>query len=134
MKRTVLIFVMLLCCVGVAQAEKSEPVLGDKRSQENEPWFNPIPVDHIFADVPESEPGNNACPGQGIACGDVVRPAALTAGDNDYYSFTANAGDQLLIATDADVRQPSTPSSTCTTPTAAANWQRMTTPDRDSTR
>jgi hypothetical protein len=50
--------------------------------------------------VPEAEP-NDVCPGQAIACGDEVNPAFLAPADQDWYYFTANAGEEVTIGTDA---------------------------------
>jgi hypothetical protein len=50
--------------------------------------------------IPEAEP-NDVCPGQPIACGDEVNPASLIPGDQDWYFFSANAGQTVTIATDA---------------------------------
>jgi len=103
MKRIALATLMVLCCLGAVQASEKIDLSGvDKTWHENEPWWNPNPGNQILADVAEDEGTNNACPGQAVGCGNVVRPAALTAGDNDYYSFTANAGDRILVGTDAD--------------------------------
>jgi hypothetical protein len=99
-----------LCCLLVlglaavaAAAEKGEGMAQDKSWQATEPYWNPIPGDQILADVPESEPANNTCPGQAFSCGDVLRPAAISpAGDVDFIYFTANLGDLITFGTDAD--------------------------------
>ncbi|MEZ4655583.1 MAG: PPC domain-containing protein [Candidatus Eisenbacteria bacterium] len=51
--------------------------------------------------IPEAEP-NDTCPGQAIACGDEVNPAVLSAGEEDWYYFTVNAGDEITIGTDSN--------------------------------
>lgn len=84
------ILVLLVGSLGSAFADKYE--LNEK------PWEVQIGPPRTI--VPEAEP-NNTCPGQGIVCGDVVEPASITAGDFDWYSFAANAGDVLTIGTDA---------------------------------
>ncbi|MFB3908619.1 MAG: PPC domain-containing protein [Candidatus Eisenbacteria bacterium] len=50
------------------------------------------------SEYPEQEP-NDTCPGQATACGDVVTPAYLDAGNEDWYSFTVNAGDAITVGT-----------------------------------
>lgn len=100
-------YVFLACCALVlafaaaALAEKDETLT--KEWQGAEPYWNPLPnwSMQLLADVPESEPANNTCPGQAFACGNVLRPAAITAGDNDYIYFTANAGDIIVFGTDS---------------------------------
>jgi hypothetical protein len=62
------------------------------------------PVWHFNLDsratYPEAEP-NDTCPGQPIACGDVVDPAAInTAGDVDWYTFTIDTITPITIGTD----------------------------------
>jgi hypothetical protein len=50
----------------------------------------------------EDEPLNNTCPGQGLACGDIVDDAQINpGGDVDWYYFeVAVAGTRLTIGTD----------------------------------
>jgi hypothetical protein len=103
MKLTAIAILVLLCSAPVAFAtQKSDPPVQDKNWEMNEPYWNPNPGQHVQSDVAEDETSNNACPGQPVTCGDVVRPAAITAGDNDYVYFTANAGDVITFGTDAD--------------------------------
>jgi subtilisin-like proprotein convertase family protein len=54
-----------------------------------------------LADVNETEPINNTCPGEAYALGDVYH-AQLTAGDQDWVAFSAIAGYALTLGTDAD--------------------------------
>ena len=60
----------------------------------------------LLADVAEVEPNNSLSTAQLLGCGNVLRPATLAAGvtppDTDYVSFTANAGERITIATDAN--------------------------------
>jgi len=88
---TAFALVALLCLsIGSAYADKFEP--------NEKPWeYNYGPPRAI---VPEAEP-NDDCPGQAIACGDEVNPAHLDAGNFDWYSFSATAGDWLTLGIDA---------------------------------
>ena len=85
-----------------AFAGKEEPVVPDKGREIGEPYWNPMSGIGILADVAEDENVNNACPGQPFNCGDVLRPAGITAGDADYIYFTVNAGDFITFGTDGD--------------------------------
>jgi hypothetical protein len=98
---TALVLILALAALAGPAAAKVEGP-GDKATEEAEEYWDPTLGAQNLADVPESEPVNNTCPGQGFNCGDVLRPAALTAGDNDYFSFTANAGDVIVFGTDTD--------------------------------
>lgn len=49
---------------------------------------------------PETEP-NDTCPGQTVACFDVVTPAFLHAGEQDWYTLFLTAGTTVHIGTDA---------------------------------
>jgi hypothetical protein len=71
----------------------------DPSAIEPKPWEHQLgPPRDVY---PEAEP-NNTCPGQAYVIGDVVQPAALSpAGDLDWYSFAANAGEVLTIGTDS---------------------------------
>jgi hypothetical protein len=102
MRSFALCLALVVSLLAVANAAEKDDLYLDKEWQAQEPWWNPIPGDRVLADVPESEPANNACPGQAFSCGDVLRPASLTAGDNDYIYFTASAGDIISFGTDAD--------------------------------
>lgn len=103
MKRIAITLTLLLACVSFAAAEEPKDSQNlDKNWQLNEVYWNPNPNSATAVDVPSDEGSNNACPGQPIACGDVLRPANITAGDNDYFYFTANAGDIIVFGTDAD--------------------------------
>jgi hypothetical protein len=97
---TVAMVLMLLSFVSAVADEK--PQSTDKGGQAFEPYWNPNPLNLPLVDVAEDEGTNNACPGQAFGCGSVLRPANLTAGDNDYFYFTANAGDIISFGTDAD--------------------------------
>lgn len=102
MSRIAIVVALLLVSVVPGGADSKEPQPPDKTWNESEPYWNPIIGPAILVDVPSDEGTNNACPGQPISCGDVLRPAAITAGDNDYFYFTANAGDIITFGTDAD--------------------------------
>ncbi len=103
MKRIASALLLLLICVAPAwAADKPEAGSQDKTWQQAEPYWNPFFGQSVLVDVPSDEITNNACPGQPISCGDVLRPASITAGDNDYFYFFANAGDIITFGTDAD--------------------------------
>ncbi len=70
----------------------------DKETQRAEPAWNPLAGLRIEANVTEHEP-NNACPGQALACGEVLTQASLTPGDMDLVSFSAVQGNVLLLGT-----------------------------------
>jgi hypothetical protein len=90
---------MGLALVGLALC--SRPLLAAPGGEyEDKDWhFDLTDTETIIA---ESEP-NDTCPGQPMSCGDVISPAALTAGDLDWYQFSAVAGDKLTIGTDVVV-------------------------------
>ena len=62
-------------------------------------WHYPEGFYSARAQYPEAEP-NDECPGQGVACGDVVNPAYLEIGGQDWYTFYANAGEYITVGTD----------------------------------
>ncbi|MDZ4804453.1 MAG: PPC domain-containing protein [Candidatus Eisenbacteria bacterium] len=65
-------------------------------------WTEQMGAYSVAADVPEVEPNNTAPTANAFSCGDVLRPAAITAADNDYIVFTATAGQIISFGTDAD--------------------------------
>lgn len=82
-------------CICMALVLSASAVLADPNNATQKPWSYPHDFRTVYA---EAEP-NNACPGQQVACGDDVNPASLTAGDADWYTFTATAGDQMNLKT-----------------------------------
>jgi hypothetical protein len=79
-------------------------VWADPNHSEQKAWS--IYLDPTRTEYPEDEANNNACPGQAIACGDVITPAELTQADRDWSSFSATAGTLITIGTDAVVGMP----------------------------
>ncbi|MBM3287311.1 MAG: hypothetical protein FJY88_08185, partial [Candidatus Eisenbacteria bacterium] len=77
---------------GVALADPNAPA-------EEKEWQ--LYVDPTRAIIPEVEP-NNTCPGQTVACGDVVDPATIaTSTDVDWYTvYNVIGGTILTFATD----------------------------------
>lgn len=75
----------------------------DKEAEKNEkPWsfFGPL---QTLADVAEVEPNGSLATAQLLNCGDVMRPATISAsGDTDYVKITVPAGTTMTIGTDAD--------------------------------
>ena len=65
-------------------------------------WTEQIGAYAVTADVPEAEPNDAPATANPVHCGDVLRPASIIAGDNDYIVFTANSGDVISFGTDAD--------------------------------
>lgn len=63
--------------------------------------WNQVPGFVGLADVNESEPNGTPAEANAYTLGDVYH-GFLTASDNDYVVFTANSGDVLVAATDAD--------------------------------
>ena len=63
-----------------------------------------------FADrdtYPEQEPNDPCGNDQPVNCGDVVEPGCIdSVGDHDWYSFTANAGDNISCGTDESMGLP----------------------------
>jgi hypothetical protein len=66
---------------------------------DEKPWSYPHSTTSI---IPEQEP-NDVCPGQTIACGDVVAPASFSVPtDDDWYAFYVDqAGTLLTLGTDS---------------------------------
>jgi hypothetical protein len=83
-----LILTSMLCGVAAADPVNVEP----KDWQYDTSWSR--------NEYPEQEP-NDPCPGQSVACQDVVTPAYLDPGTEDWYSFQVNAGDGITVGTDA---------------------------------
>jgi len=84
--------VLLGLLVSAASADKYDPF--------EKSWsYDPYDVRVVLA---EEEPLNNTCPGQGMACGDIVDDAQINpGGDLDWYYFdVAVAGTRLTIGTD----------------------------------
>lgn len=86
----------LLSFVGVLASS----ALADKYESNEKNWSNGvIPSTAVY---PEDEGVNNTCPGQAIACGDDVQPAAINpAGEVDWLQFYATAGTLITVGTDA---------------------------------
>ncbi|MFN8179359.1 MAG: proprotein convertase P-domain-containing protein [bacterium] len=97
---TVLVAGALLLGVGAASADKQSEL----REQALKPWSltNLPEFGVILADVNETEPLNNTCPGEPYAYGDTYHGTINPAADQDWVSFSANAGDLLTLGTDAD--------------------------------
>lgn len=85
------------CLSALALASLCGVAAADPAHVDPKPWH--LDYGWIRSEYPESEP-NNTCPGQSMSCGDVITPAYLTAGEQDWYRFYANAGDQLTLGTD----------------------------------
>jgi hypothetical protein len=82
-------------------------VLADKNQelddQRNKPWsiLDMPEFANTRADVNETEPLNNTCPGEPYTLGDIYH-AALTPADEDWISFQCNQGDLITVGTDSD--------------------------------
>lgn len=77
----------------------------DKETEKNEKWFNPLAGGGITiqADVAEVEPNGSLALSQLLDCGNILRPATISAaGDTDYVYFTVPAGTILTIGTNSD--------------------------------
>ena len=70
----------------------------------NKPWsIRDLPqLSQILADVFETEPLNDTCPGEPYTLGDTYHGAIDPPGDLDWICFSCNAGDLLTIGTDVD--------------------------------
>ncbi len=76
----------------------TSPAMADPANVEPKEWHNNY--SWVRAEYPEQEP-NDTCPGQSTACGDVVNPAYLNPGEQDWYSFHVDAGIPITVGTDA---------------------------------
>lgn len=75
----------------------------EEAAQQVKPWsINALPeFSTPLADVNETEPANNACPGEAYTLGDVYH-GTITTGDLDWVTFSATAGHLLTLGTDQD--------------------------------
>jgi subtilisin-like proprotein convertase family protein len=88
--------------VGSAFATKQDEI----NSLTLKPWsITDLPQLSAMADVNEAEP-NDACPGNAYTAGDNFHGEINPAGDLDFITFTATAGDEITIGTDADGALP----------------------------
>ena len=76
----------------------------EKATELAERYFNPLAgSEHVFSDVAEVEPNSHLAQAQRLNCGDVLRPANISAaGDTDYVYFNVTAGTVITVGTDAD--------------------------------
>lgn len=98
-KGAILATALTMILAGSAFADKASEI----SSFAAKPWsLTDMPeLSAALADVNETEGLNDACPGESYTLGDVYH-AAITAGDNDWVTFSANSGDAITIGTDAD--------------------------------
>jgi hypothetical protein len=87
----------IACLLLSATAALCGVALSDPAHTDPKPWH--VNTSRMRTQYPESEP-NDSCPGQCISCGDVVTPAYLNAGEEDWYRFFASEGEQLTVGTD----------------------------------
>jgi len=93
--------VFLVSSASLAVAAKVDYSLqASKEAQRAEASWSLLDDLGLTANVPEVEP-NDTCPGQVIACGDVLTQATLTLGDVDYINFSAVAGEVLILGTES---------------------------------
>lgn len=94
---TVVVSLALLAVAGMAAADEKSTEFAERK-------WNPLAgLESALADVPEAEPNNSLATAQPLGCGDVLRPATISAAsDTDYVVFTATIGTILTIGTDAD--------------------------------
>jgi hypothetical protein len=88
------VFLALLAVAGFCT-----PVLADPANVEPKEWHF-AQWDWVRTEMPESEP-NDTCPGQAMNVGDVINPAFLNPGEQDWYRFYVTAGQVLTMGTDA---------------------------------
>jgi hypothetical protein len=91
-------------CLLLALGLCTTAAFADPNHSEPKAWG--VYLDPGRAEYPEDEAGNNACPGQSIACDDVITPAELTQADRDWSNFTLTAGTLLTLGTDAVAGAP----------------------------
>jgi subtilisin-like proprotein convertase family protein len=98
-KATLCVTSMLLLCVGSAFADKQSEM--DEYLQK--PWsITDLPqINQTLADVFETEPLNDTCPGEPYTLGDTYH-GSLTTGDDDWVNFSCNAHDVMTLGTQTD--------------------------------
>ncbi len=76
----------------------------DKSVEMNEKKWDPTKTGNtLLADFAEVEPNGSLATAQQFLCGDVLRPATISAaGDTDYFYIDVTAGTVMTIGTDAD--------------------------------
>ncbi len=75
----------------------------DKEAEKNEKRWNPLGQIQVLADVAEVEPNGSLATAQVLSCGDILRPATISAaGDTDYVKITVPANTTMTIGTNAD--------------------------------
>lgn len=89
-------FVSVLCLMALCV---SSLAMADPANVEPKTWSVVLSGDRAI--IPEQEP-NDTCPGQQMACGDVIEPAFLDPGNFDWYQFNvAVAGTWITIGVDS---------------------------------
>ena len=71
-------------------------IVADPQHVEPKPWACGDAAVTVVVAEAESD---TICPGQAIGAGTEVNPAALEAGDEDWYAFHAHAGDLIEVTT-----------------------------------
>lgn len=96
--------VFALAAVAVLAATGIASAADEKSIERAERKWNPLAGQNVvMADVAEVEPNNSLATAQLLNCGDVLRPATISAAsDTDYVTFTATAGTIMTIGTNAD--------------------------------
>jgi hypothetical protein len=91
-------------CLLVALGLATTAVFADPNHSEEKAWS--VYLDPTRTEYAEDEANNDACPGQAIACADVITPAYLEQADRDWSGFYATAGTLITVGTDAVAGQP----------------------------
>jgi len=92
------LLVLILAVLGAAPAPPHPAGKGFTA----EDFEKEAPGPGLLATISEDENTNNTCPGQTIACDDLVNAHIEPAGDQDLYNVTVDAGACLTVGTDAD--------------------------------
>lgn len=101
----------LLGCLALVGAMTAGPALADVKTSEvqEKPWRSiggPGSGPAVLADVFETEPDNDVCPGDPYVLGDVYHGEINPSTDEDWITFSATAGDNIVAATDLDGTLP----------------------------
>jgi serralysin len=98
------ILLVLTGIVALTMSAGAANAAEDKAAEAAERLWNPLSGQQfIMSDVAEVEPNSHLAQAQLLNCGDVLRPATISAaGDTDYVYFNVTAGTIITVGTNAD--------------------------------